>query len=46
MLILGIATYMRGKFPPLSVVMIILGLVRIGLTIYSTVMSKRSNQDQ
>lgn len=46
MLILGIASYSRGVYPPISILMIIMGLIRIGLTIYSVVMSNRPNQDQ
>jgi disulfide bond formation protein DsbB len=44
MLILGIATYMNHRFPPLSIVMIVMGTVRIGLTIYSYLMNKKDNQ--
>ncbi len=45
MLILGIMTYMNHRFPPLSIVMIFLGIVRIGLTIYSYMMNKKENQE-
>ncbi len=45
MLILGIFSYMSNKFPALAITMIILGIVRIGLTVYSYRMSKRENQD-
>jgi hypothetical protein len=44
MLILGIATYMNHRFPPLSIVMIVMGAVRIGLTVYSYLMNKKDNQ--
>ena len=44
MLILGITTYMNHRFPPLSIVMIVMGAVRIGLTVYSYLMNKKDNQ--
>lgn len=44
MLILGIATYMNHRFPTISIVMIVMGTVRIGLTIYSYLMNKKDNQ--
>jgi hypothetical protein len=45
MLILGICSYMGNKFPLLAMMMIFLGVVRIGLTVYSYMMNKRENQD-
>ncbi|GBL34708.1 hypothetical protein EMGBS15_03030 [Filimonas sp.] len=45
MLILGIFSYMGNKFPLLAMMMIFLGVVRIGLTVYSYMMNKRENQD-
>ena len=45
MLILGIFSYISHKFPALAIMMITLGIVRIGLTVYSYMMSKRENQD-
>lgn len=43
---LGIFSYMRGGVPQaLSVTMIILGIVRIGLTVYTYILSKKENQE-
>jgi len=43
MVILGIMAYTSNKFPALAITIIILGIIRIGLTIYSYVLSKRNN---
>lgn len=43
---LGIFSYMRGGVPQaLSITMIIIGCIRIGLTIYSYILSKKENQE-
>jgi uncharacterized membrane protein len=42
---IGIFGYNRHVNDPLSIVMIILGIFRLGITIYSLQMSKKNNQD-
>jgi hypothetical protein len=46
LLLLGIFSYMKGTLRPLSMIMIILGIIRIGLTIYSYVLSRKENNQQ
>jgi len=45
LLVIGILSYMKNTYPALSMIMIIMGLIRIGLTVYSYVLHKRSNQE-
>jgi len=45
MLALGIFAYQKNEFPILAITMIILGSVRIGLTLYSYFLSKKQNQE-
>ena len=45
MLGLGIFAYQKGEFPVLAIVMIILGTIRIGLTLYSYFLSKKQQQE-
>ena len=45
MLALGIFAYRKNEFPILAITMIILGSIRIGLTLYSYFLSKKQNQE-
>ena len=45
LLLLGIMGYMKKNLPALSIMMMILGVIRIGLTIYTVMMQKKENQE-